>query len=59
MVLEHDCEIKLLQESFDKLSSKEVNNHIFYEGQIYDAYSLLIDILSESKEDIISFWIKF
>lgn len=53
MVLEHDSEIKLLQESFDKLSSKEVNNHIFYEGQIYDAYSLLIDILSESKEDII------
>ena len=29
------------------------NNHIFYEGQIYDAYSLLIDILSKAKEEII------
>ena len=34
LVLEHDNEIKLLQESFDKLNIKENNNHIFYEGQI-------------------------
>ena len=32
---------------------KESNNHIFYEGQIYDAYSLLIDILSKAKKEII------
>ena len=51
--IEHDNEIKLLQESFNKLSSKEVNNHIFYEGQIYDAYSLLINILNQSKREII------
>ena len=51
--IEHDNEIKLLQESFNKLSSKEVNNHIFYEGQIYDAYSLLINILNHSKKEII------
>ena len=53
LVLEHDNEIKLLQESFDKLNIKESNNHIFYEGQIYDAYSLLIDILSKAKKEII------
>ena len=53
MVFEHDNEIKLLQESFNKLSSKEANNHIFYEGQIYDAYSLLINILNHSKKEII------
>ena len=53
LVLEHDNEIKLLQESFDKLNTKESNNHIFYEGQIYDAYSLLIDILSKAKKEII------
>ena len=53
LVLEHDANIKLLQESFDKLSTKENNNHIFYEGQIYDAYSLLIDILSNAKKEII------
>ena len=53
LVLEHDNEINLLQESFDKLNIKENNNHIFYEGQIYDAYSLLIDILSKAKKEII------
>ena len=53
LVLEHDADIKLLRESFDKLSTKENNNHIFYEGQIYDAYSLLIDIFSKAKEEII------
>ena len=53
MVFDHDNEIKLLQESFLKLEEKEKVNHIFYEGQIYDAYSLLIDILSNAKKEII------
>ncbi|MDY5996370.1 MAG: ORF6N domain-containing protein [Bacilli bacterium] len=53
LVLEHDNEIKLLQESFNKLNTKESNNHIFYEGQIYDSYSLLIDILNKAKKEII------
>ena len=53
LVLEHDHDIKLLKESFDKLNSKEEVNHIFYDGEIYDAYSLLIDILSSAKEEII------
>ena len=48
--IEHDNKINLI---LDKLSSKEVNNHIFYEGQIYDAYSLLINILNQSKKEII------
>lgn len=37
---------------FSKLE-KEKNNHIFFEGQIYDAYSLLIDILNQAKKSII------
>ena len=53
MVFDHDNEIKLLQESFSKLEKKEKINHIFYEGQIYDAYSLLIDIFKEANEEII------
>ena len=53
LVLEHDNEIRLLQESFNKLSTKEKINHIFYNGQIYDAYSLLIDILNKPKKKII------
>lgn len=53
LVLEHDNKIRLLQESFNKLSTKEKINHIFYNGQIYDAYSLLIDILNKAKKEII------
>ena len=48
--IEHDNKINLI---LDKLSTKEVNNYIFYEGQIYDAYSLLINILNQSKKEII------
>ena len=51
MVLEHDNDIKLLKESFSKFDS--MSNEIFYEGQIYDAYSLLLDILNSSKKSII------
>ena len=53
LVLDLDESVCLLEVSFDKLSTKKDNNHIFYEGQIYDAYSLLIDILSKAKEEII------
>ena len=35
-LLEHDNKIN---EIFDKFDTK-VDNHIFFEGQIYDAYSL-------------------
>ena len=53
LVLEDHNSIKLLQESFSKLNEKQKINTIFYEGQIYDAYSLLIDILSKAKKEII------
>ena len=53
LTIKNTEDIKLLQESFNKLNRKESNNHIFYEGQIYDAYSLLIDILSKAKKEII------
>ena len=53
LTIKNTKDIKLLQESFDKLNTKESNNHIFYEGQIYDAYSLLIDILSKARKEII------
>ena len=51
MILSHDNDIKLLKETFSKFDS--MSNEIFYEGQIYDAYSLLLDILNSSKESII------
>ena len=53
LTIKNTEDIKLLQESFNKLNTKESNNHIFYEGQIYDAYSLLIDILSKARKEII------
>ena len=52
-VIKNIEDIKLLQQSFDKLSSKEKNNHIFFEGQIYDAYSKIIDILNKAEKEII------
>ena len=53
MVLEHESEIKLLQESFDKLDSKKLVNEIYFNGQIYDAYSKIKDILNDAKEELI------
>ena len=50
LVLEHDSKIDLI---LDKLSTKEKVNHIFFDGEIYDAYSLLMDILSKAKKEII------
>lgn len=53
MTIRHDNEIKLLQESLDKLSSIRKNNEIYFNGQIYDAYSKIIDIMSRSKKQLI------
>ena len=53
MVLKHDDEIKQLNNLFSKLNKKEKINTIFFEGEIYDAYSLLMDILNKTQEEII------
>ncbi len=52
-VIEHDKNIRLLQESFDKLSEKRKKSEIYFKGQIYDAYSKIIDIFNESKEQLV------
>ncbi len=46
-------DIKLLQESFKKFDEKKIVNEIYFNGQIYDAYSKLIDIFKEAKEELI------
>ena len=47
-------DIKLLQELFDKFNSNDItNNCIFFNGSYYDAYSKILDILKEAKEEII------
>ena len=51
MILRHDEEIKLLQNTFSKFDN--FSNEIFFEGQIWDAHSLLLDIFNSSNKSII------
>ena len=56
MLLENkvDENTKRINELFDKFDPKTiVKDYIFFEGEFYDAYSLLLDILNNSKEEII------
>lgn len=53
MTIRHDDEIKLLQESFSKLEEKKNTNEIYFSGQIYDAYSKILDIFKEAKNDLV------
>ena len=51
VIYNHENRIQKLEETFNQLEVKK--EHLFFEGQIYDAYSLLIKILSVAKEEII------
>ena len=53
MVFEHDSQIKLLQSTFNKLEEKKKVNEIYFDGQIYDAYSKIQEIFKEVKKEII------
>lgn len=52
-VLKNTEDIKTLQNFFAKFEEKKVTNEIYFEGQIYDAYSKIVDILKEAKEELI------
>ena len=52
LVLEHDTEIKLLKESFGKIEEQKKVNEIYFNGQIYDAYSKIQEIFHEAKKEI-------
>ena len=52
-VIEHDNNIKLLQESFDKLSEKRKETEIYFSGQIYDAFSKILEIFKNAKKELI------
>lgn len=49
----HENRLVKLEYAFDKINKKTKINTIFYDGQIYDAYSILMDILNQSTEEII------
>ena len=46
-------DIRLLQESFDKLEEKKHINEIYFQGQIYDAYSKIIEIFKTATKELI------
>jgi len=52
-IIEHDKNIQLLQQSFDKLEEKRKVNEIYFNGQIYDAYSKIQEIFKEAKNKLI------
>ena len=60
MLLKHDNElsehgnsIRLLQESFDKLETDKEIDEVYFNGKEYDAYSKVLDIFAEAKEELI------
>ncbi len=52
MLINQEKRILKLEETIEKMNEKEKINSIFYEGQIYDAYSKIINILSLAKSNI-------
>lgn len=49
-----DNNTKRIDELFDKFNPKDISkNLMFFEGELYDAYSVLINIFNKSKEEII------
>ncbi len=53
MVIQHDEDIKVLKESFDSFKENKKVNEIYYDGQIWDAYSKIQDIFKLAKNKLI------
>ena len=53
MVIEHDNSIKLLQQAFNKIEEKRKVNEIYFDGQIYDAYSKIQDIFKSATKKLV------
>ena len=53
IILNHEKRIIELENVLDKFKHHEEASKIFFEGELYDAYSLLLDILNSSNEEII------
>lgn len=51
MLIDHEERIKILETAFSKFDT--FSNELFFEGQIYDAHSLLLDIFNSSKKSIV------
>ena len=53
MLINHENRILNLEKTFDKFKYNEEISKIFFEGELYDAYSLLLDILNKVDKEII------
>ena len=51
LVIKDSKRIDLIESALSEF--KEKNNHLFFDGQIYDAYSLLLDIFNKCKKEIV------
>lgn len=52
-LLEYDDNFKEIFNELQKEKEDEFKQHIFFDGQIYDAYSLIIDIVKKAKNKIV------
>ena len=53
LVLEDHEKIKVLEDSFNKFEEKRKTTEIYFNGQIYDAYSKILDIFKSAKKELI------
>ena len=52
-IKQNSKDIELLQESFQKMEEKRKLNEIYFDGQIYDAYSKIQEIFKSAKKELI------
>lgn len=52
-LLEHDQKFDDIFNEFQKNKQEDFKQKIFFEGQIYDAYSLIVDIIKQANEKIL------
>ncbi|MBQ3435875.1 MAG: ORF6N domain-containing protein [Bacilli bacterium] len=52
-IINYDNRLCLIENTFKQFEEKKKINEIYFNGQIYDAYSKILDILKEAEKEII------
>ena len=50
---EHEKKFEIMFNEFEKNSSKEFNQKIFFDGQIWDSYNLIVNIIKRAQNQIL------
>ncbi len=53
ILINHEKRLLKIENTLDTMNEKKKVNEVFFKGQIYDAYSKIIDIFNESKKELI------